>query len=132
MKYEPKYIARSATVQSGPQRVILLLHKFTQRGKLADVAMQVGDKVRVKSGDHRGIRATVRSIRGKNLELWSEDLGITFRVPAQSVTNYSLAARKAWQTSPVRSVGRPKRHGLSLRVSVTIRIDRDLLRRLKT
>lgn len=65
------------------------------------------------------------------MELWSEDLGITFRVPEQSVTNYSLAARKAWQTSPIRSVGRPKRPGLSLRVSVTLRIDRDLLQRLR-
>src|SRR5262245_15805622 len=98
---------------------------------LAHVATQVGDKVRVKSGDHRGIRATVRSIRGKNLELWSEDLGITFRVPEQSVTNYSLAARKAWQTSPILSVGRPKRTGLSPRVSVTLRIDRDLMQRLR-
>lgn len=92
---------------------------------------QVGDKVRIKSGDHRGVRATVRSIRGKDLEVWSEDLGKTFRVPKQAVTNYSLAARKAWQTSPDRSVGRPKRLGLSLRVSVTLRIDRDLLQRLR-
>jgi hypothetical protein len=43
-----------------------------------------------------------------------------------SVTNYSLAARKAWVTEPDRAVGRRKGTKLTDRVSVTLRLDREL------
>lgn len=41
-------------------------------------------------------------------------------------TNYSLAARKAWRRMPRRRVGRPKGTAKTDRVSVTLRIDREL------
>ena len=48
-----------------------------------------------------------------------------------SVTNFSLAARKAWVTGPDRPVGRRKGTKLCDRVSVTLRIDRDLWERFR-
>jgi hypothetical protein len=48
------------------------------------------------------------------------------RVQAKDVTNYSLAARRAWKKMPERRVGRPKGSGTRGRISVTLRIDREL------
>src|SRR5215218_9141904 len=53
----------------------------------------------------------------------------TVRVSPEQVTNYSLAARKAWVTEPRRAVGRRKGTRLRDRVSVNLRIDRDLWER---
>jgi hypothetical protein len=53
------------------------------------------------------------------------------RVLPEQVTNYSLAARKAWVTGPDRRVGRRKGTKLCDRVSVTLRIDRDLWARFR-
>jgi uncharacterized protein (DUF4415 family) len=50
----------------------------------------------------------------------------------QDVTNYSLAARKAWVTLPNRPVGRRKGVRLCDRVSVTLRIDRDIWETFRT
>jgi uncharacterized protein (DUF4415 family) len=44
----------------------------------------------------------------------------------EEITNFSLAARKAWKKMPNRRVGRPKGSTVCDRVSVTIRLDRDL------
>jgi uncharacterized protein (DUF4415 family) len=45
---------------------------------------------------------------------------------SHEVTNFSLAARKAWQSMPHKRVGRPKGSRVCDRTSVTLRIDRDL------
>ena len=52
--------------------------------------------------------------------------GSKVRVTPEQITNFSLAARKAWVTEPDRAVGRRKGTKLSDRVSVTLRLDRDL------
>ncbi len=44
----------------------------------------------------------------------------------EDITNLSLAARKAWKSEPGRRVGRRKGTRLCDRVSVTLRIDREL------
>ena len=44
----------------------------------------------------------------------------------EDLTNYSLAPRNAWRTDPDWAVGRRKGTKLCDRVSVTLRIDRDL------
>jgi hypothetical protein len=85
-----------------------------------------GDKVRVKVGGHAGERGLVESIDGEKLVIRLEDSGQKVRVPPDEVTNYSLAARKAWVTEPDRAVGRRKGTRLCDRVSVTLRLDRDL------
>ena len=50
----------------------------------------------------------------------------TVRVPQQATTNLSLAARKAWASMPDRKVGRPRGSKTVDRMSVTLRIDRDV------
>ncbi len=55
-----------------------------------------------------------------------EGSGRKVHVTPEQVTNFSLAARKAWATEPDRAVGRRKGTKLSDRVSVTLRLDRDL------
>ena len=85
-----------------------------------------GDKVRLKAGPHAGERGTIASIDGEKLLIRLDASAETVRVLPDSVTNFSLAARKAWVTDPNRDVGRRKGTKLCDRVSVTLRIDRDL------
>jgi hypothetical protein len=90
-----------------------------------------GDKVKVKAGDHRGQRALVERVEGGKLVIRLEESGQVLRVLPEDVTNFSLAARKAWVTEPGRRVGRRKGTRLCDRVSVTLRIDRDLWERFR-
>ncbi len=85
-----------------------------------------GDKVRVKVGDHAGERGLVEAVDGDKLVVRLEESGATLRVLPEQVTNFSLAARKAWVTEPDRAVGRRKGTRLTDRVSVTLRLDRAL------
>jgi hypothetical protein len=90
-----------------------------------------GDKVRLKSGPHAGGRGLVTAIEGGNLLVKLEKTGQAVRVAPEMVTNYSLAARKAWATEPGRRVGRRKGTKLYDRVSVTLRVDRELWNRFR-
>lgn len=85
-----------------------------------------GDKVRMKAGDHAGERGVIETVDGEKLLVRLDELDTKVRVTADQVTNYSLAARKAWATEPNRAVGRRKGTKLTDRVSVTLRLDRDL------
>lgn len=85
-----------------------------------------GDKVRVKVGAHAGQRGVVDTADGETLVVRMEKSAQMVRLQADQVTNYSLAARKAWITDPNRDVGRRKGTKLRDRVTVTFRIDRDL------
>lgn len=87
---------------------------------------EVGDKVRIKRGDHRGKRGIVKAIQGEKLSIGFDDTEDIVHATADTVTNYSLAARKAWKAEPNRGVGRRKGTGLKDRVSVTIRLDREV------
>ncbi|MBW3599491.1 MAG: hypothetical protein KY475_19740 [Planctomycetes bacterium] len=87
---------------------------------------ETGDKIRVKAGEHAGKRGVVVTISDRKLEVRLEHSGATVRVGPEQITNYSLAARKAWATEPRRAVGRRKGTKFTDRVSVTLRIDRDL------
>jgi hypothetical protein len=84
-----------------------------------------GDKVRLKGGAHRGERGVIESLEGDKTVVRLEDAGLIVGVVSNDVTNFSLAARKAWVTGPDRAVGRKKGTKLTDRVSVTLRIDRD-------
>ncbi|HEU5227584.1 MAG TPA: hypothetical protein VFU49_07195, partial [Ktedonobacteraceae bacterium] len=55
------------------------------------------DKVRISSGDHKGQRGIVQSIVNGTIEVKLES-GEVIVLPPEYVTNFSLAARKAWQT----------------------------------
>jgi hypothetical protein len=85
-----------------------------------------GDKVRLKAGEHAGERGAVNALKGEKLIILLDESGLTVCVMPKDVTNFSLAARKAWKTEPHRAVGRRKGTCLSDRVSVTLRLDREL------
>ena len=85
-----------------------------------------GDKVRVKIGSHASARGLVESLDGEKLLVLLDGSGVKVRLLPEEVSNYSLAARKAWVTGPDRAVGRRKGTRLCDRVSVTLRIDRDM------
>jgi hypothetical protein len=89
------------------------------------VKAAVGDKVRVKVGGHTGERGFVESIEGEKLVIRLESARKVIVAP-EGLTNYSLAARKAWVTGPDRAVGRRKGTKLYDRVSVTLRFDREV------
>lgn len=90
-----------------------------------------GDKVRVKSGSHAGERGIVEASDGGRFLVRLEASGRSVRLMPEAITNFSLAARKAWVTGPDRAVGRRKGTRLCDRVSVTLRINRDLWERFR-
>ena len=85
-----------------------------------------GDKVRLKYGPHEGRRGLVVRLHGDDVVVRLDGDIDVVRVQAKDVTNYSLAARRAWKKMPERRVGRPKGSGTRGRISVTLRIDREL------
>jgi hypothetical protein len=87
---------------------------------------EAGDKVRLKAGDYAGARGLLEAFEGDRFVVRLEESGLKVRVAPDQVTNFSLAARKAWATEPDRAVGRRKGTKLYDRVSVTLRLDRDL------
>src|SRR5438093_4068624 len=88
----------------------------------APVGTEAGDKVRMKAGAHAGERGLVEAVDGEKLVVRLENSGQRLRAAAEQVTNFSLAARKAWVTGPDRAVGRRKGTKLCDRVSVTLRL----------
>ena len=90
-----------------------------------------GDKIRLKVGTNRGERGVVESVHAKCLHVRLKSSGDLLKVSASDVTNYSLAARRAWERMPDRRVGRPRGSRTTDRVSVTLRIDREVWERFK-
>jgi uncharacterized protein (DUF4415 family) len=88
----------------------------------------VGDKVWVKTTKVRGV---VEGIDGRRIQVRLETGSLT-SVTELEITNYSMAARKAWKNMPNRRVGRPKGTTTTDRVSVTLRIDRELWEAFKS
>src|SRR6516225_7400986 len=93
---------------------------------------RAGDKVRVKQNGVTGARAIIVRASGNSLVIQLQDSGKKLSLNAEEVVNFSLAARKAWVTMPQRAVGRKKGTRFSDRVSVTLRIDRDLWERFQS
>jgi uncharacterized protein (DUF4415 family) len=92
---------------------------------------EVGDKVKLKVHSSAPSRGVVEGVRGNELLIRLDESGELIAVEPESVTNFSLAARKAWQHMPHRQVGRPKGARHCDRVSVTLRIDRELWEQFK-
>lgn len=87
---------------------------------------EVGDKVRVKKYNNSSARGVVEEVQGDKLLVRLDKSRELVAIPAEFVINFSLAARKAWKNMPHRRVGRPKGARHCDRVSVTLRIDREL------
>jgi uncharacterized protein (DUF4415 family) len=92
---------------------------------------EVGDKVKLKG--HRGApaRGVVEEVHGDKLLVRLDESGELVAAASELVTNFSLAARKAWKNMPHRQVGRPKGTRHCDRVSVTLRLDRALWEEFK-
>jgi len=88
---------------------------------------QLGDKIRVRSGSYTGARGVIRAELDGLLEIELDENKIV-SVPVKDVTNYSLAARRAWQVMPKRS-GRPQL-STPRKKMVSIRLDIDVWNRL--
>jgi uncharacterized protein (DUF4415 family) len=87
---------------------------------------QQGDRVKIKKDEKRGLRGIVKQLNRDRLVVQLEDRDELIELNAHEVTNFSLAARKAWKSMPHKRVGRPKGSRVCDRTSVTLRIDRDL------
>ena len=87
---------------------------------------EVGDKVRLKAHKGAPVRGVVAAVHSDELLVRLEGSEELITVAPALVTNFSLAARKAWKNMPHRRVGRPKGARHCDRVSVTLRIDREL------
>jgi hypothetical protein len=92
---------------------------------------ETGDKVKLKDRDSAPARGVVEAVRGDKLLVRLDGSGELVPVASELVTNFSLAARKAWKNMPHRQVGRPKGARHCDRVSVTLRIDRELWEEFK-
>jgi hypothetical protein len=92
---------------------------------------EVRDKVKLKSHNSSPARGVVEEVHGDELLVRLDESGELVAVASESVTNFSLAARKAWKNMPHRQVGRPKGARHCDRVSVTLRIDRGLWEQFK-
>lgn len=89
---------------------------------------RVGDKVRVRAGPNAGVRAIIRAAADGLLEVETA-VGDVLLVSANDVTNYSLAARRAWQVMPKRA-GRPPADSSRRKKMVSLRLDEDVWNRL--
>ena len=92
---------------------------------------EVRDKVKLKSHNGSPARGVVEEVHGDELLVRLDESGELVAVAPELVTNFSLAARKAWKNMPHRQVGRPRGARHCDRVSVTLRIDRELWEQFK-
>jgi hypothetical protein len=81
---------------------------------------QVGDKVRLRLGPNAGERGLVEEVNDSSL-LVHLNTGERVIAPHEGITNYSLAARRAWDVMPKRA-GRPSSASPPKKM-VSIRID---------
>jgi len=87
------------------------------------IGIQTGDKIRIRSGPYSGARGVIQAEVDGILEVLLDE-GTGIQVEPQEITNYSLAARRAWQTMPKRS-GRPQLSSPRKRM-VSMRLDIDV------
>ncbi len=94
---------------------------------------QIGDKIRIRSGVHAGVRGVVQARAGEFLEIQLEE-GSLLQAGPEAFTNFSLAARRAWKAMPKRA-GRhqlavPRKKMVSLRLDIDILEDLDKANKL--
>jgi hypothetical protein len=85
-----------------------------------------GDKIRIKSGKFLGERGILMRPHAGEWIVSMHNGDLTALLSSEELTNYSLAARRAWRIMPHRKVGRPTGSKVSDRISVIFRIDRTL------
>lgn len=96
---------------------------------MTESAARLGDKVRIRQGSNKGARGRVEEVMDESIVV-RLDSGDPVITSFRDVTNYSLAARRAWQAMPSRSVGRPRAPDTASKRTVSIRIDIEVWRQL--
>lgn len=91
------------------------------------IGIQIGDKIRVRSGLYSGARGVIQAEENGVLEVLLTE-GNRVHIKSHEITNYSLAARRAWQSMPKRA-GRPQLSNPRKKM-VSMRIDIDIWKRL--
>ena len=102
------------------------MNKMQEKSQDSD-SFQLGDKVRVRTGSYAKTRGVIQGMLDGLLAVQLDDSSI-IHIASNDITNYSLAARRAWQTMPKRA-GRP-RLPVPRKQMVSIRIDVDTWNRL--
>ncbi len=87
----------------------------------------LGDKVRVRTGPYAGSRGLVAAIAGETASVRLPS-GAVLELGATDLTNYSLAARRAWRAMPKRA-GRPRLPAPRKKM-ISVRLDLDVWRLL--
>jgi|SRR2546421_6358348 len=88
-----------------------------------------GDKIRIRNGPFAGARGIIRAKVDGLLEIQlDESKSNPVTIPVEDITNYSLAARRAWQVMPKRA-GRPQLP-LPRKKMVSMRLDVEVWDRL--
>src|SRR5205823_6379379 len=87
------------------------------------VGYRLGDKIRIRSGPHARARGIISAELDGRLEI---ELSAADKISVlpEEITNYSLAARRAWEVMPKRT-GRPKGQKPVKRM-VSMRLDSDV------
>ena len=87
------------------------------------IGFQPGDKIRVRSGPYARARGIIQAEKEGKLEI-QLDYGNTILIEPQEITNYSLAARRAWQAMPKRAgrpqLSSPRKKMVSMRIDIEI------------
>src|SRR5438874_1259694 len=91
------------------------------------ISIQTGDKIRIRSGPYSGARGVIQAEVDGILDVLLDE-GSRLHMEPQEITNYSLAARRAWQTMPKRA-GRPQSSSPRKKM-VSMRIDVEVWERL--
>lgn len=89
------------------------------RGETPDY--RSGDKVRIRAGPRAGCRGRIHAVTSIEIEVELDD-GTYSSVQPAEITNYSLAARRAWQVMPKRA-GRPRLQESKRKKMVSLRLD---------
>lgn len=100
---------------------------MTEHQQLKSHDHQPGDKVLVRAGPHKGTRGVITADNDELLAVQIAPDAIA-QLAYDDVTNFSRAARRAWQNMPKRA-GRPKSPTPPKKM-VSLRIDQDLWGRL--
>jgi len=84
---------------------------------------RIGDKVRIRKGPQVGERGIIHTVTDDFIEVELSDRS-RLKLSLHEITNYSRAARRAWEVMPKRA-GRPHNHE-SPKKMVSLRIESDL------
>lgn len=96
--------------------------------RVEDLQHRTGDKVRISRGHYAKERGIIQSTADDSL--WIElTSGAIVNVAEDQITNYSLAARRAWKIRP-KQAGRPKLDDSAKKKMVSLRLDPEMWARL--